>query len=76
MRQPDDPGVDRPAWSDPDIDPLDPPGPFDPDPFYNLKRQVWVRVYLVLAFLFVLALVAMCGSSVYPPGVLEQWRAS
>ncbi len=43
-------------------DPLDPPDPFE-DPFAGLKSQTWVRVYLVLALVFVLGLVAMCNSS-------------
>ncbi len=42
-------------------DPLE-PNPFDPEPFAGLKRQVWVRVYLVLAVFFLLALVVMCDS--------------
>ena len=63
MRQPDDPGPD--AWKDLELDPLDPPGPFE-DPFAGLKSQTWVRVYLLLV---VLVAIAWAAWSVYAPTV-------
>ncbi len=47
MRQPDDPGLDPP--------------PAPEDPFAGLKRQTWVRVYLVI----VVAAIAFASWSAY-----------
>jgi hypothetical protein len=49
VKQPDDPGLD------PDINPLDPPEPFDPDPMKRLRESTLIRVYLAFIILVIVA---------------------
>ena len=57
MRQPDDPGLERPKWTDPDLDPLDPPDPFDPDPMKGVRESPLIRAYVIGIILVIIATV-------------------
>jgi len=53
VRQPDDPGVE--PWKDIKIDPLDPPEPFDPDPMKRVRESPFIRAYLAIIILVIIA---------------------
>lgn len=58
MRQPDDPGLRPPKdYSEPDIDPLDPPDPFDPDPMKRVRESPLIRAYIIIIVSVIIATV-------------------